>query len=106
MNEQKKDVLLACCGLLCSQCGAYKKNKCQGCSSDKPMNLHCKVKPCVQTKGCQTCAECDDFEDLKECKKLHNFISRFFAFVFRSDRIGNLNRIKEIGADKFKEENH
>jgi len=45
-----------------------------------------------------------DFQNLKECKKLYNVISRFFGFIFHTDRIGNLNRIRAIGLDKFKEE--
>ena len=35
---------------------------------------------------------------------IYNVISRFFGFIFHTDRIGNLNRIRDIGLDKFKEE--
>lgn len=104
MSEESKEFVLAYCGLVCSQCGAFTKGKCGGCHSDKPMNSHCKVKPCVQQRNYSTCAECADFENLADCKKLNNFISKIFGFIFRSDRIGNLNRIREIGLDKFKEE--
>lgn len=104
MSEDSKEFVLACCGLICSDCGAYLKNKCQGCHCDKPLNKGCKVKPCAIEKKCTSCAECEDFENLQECKKLNNFISKIFAFIFRSDRIGNLNRIREIGLDRFKEE--
>ena len=100
-----KEVVLAYCGLVCSDCGAYRKGRCKGCHSDKPMNASCKVKPCAQEKNCVTCADCGDFTDLKECRKLNNFISKIFALIFRSDRIGNLCRIREIGIEKFKEEN-
>ena len=104
MSEDSNDFVLACCGLVCSQCGAYRRNKCQGCHSEKPMHTGCKVKPCVLERGYTTCAECADFGDLKACKKLNNFISKIFACIFRSDRIGNLNRIREIGLNKFQEE--
>ena len=104
MSEDSKEVVLAYCGLVCSDCGAYLKNKCQGCHSDKPMSINCKVKPCAQEKGYTTCAECTDFEKFEDCKKLNNFISKVFGFIFRSDRIGNLNRIKQIGVDSFKQE--
>ncbi len=104
MSDESKEVVLAYCGLVCSDCGAYIKGKCQGCHCDKPMNRGCTVKPCAQEKNCSTCAECGDFENLKECGKLNNFISKIFAFIFRSDRIGNLNRIREIGVERFKEE--
>ena len=104
MNEESKGFILGCCGLVCTQCGAYLKQRCQGCHSDKPMSMNCKVKPCVQEKNCNCCAECSDFENLKECTKLDNFISKIFGFIFRSNRMGNLDRIRKIGLDKFKEE--
>lgn len=99
MSEDSREVVLACCGLVCSDCGAFTKGKCQGCHSEKPMNLHCKVKPCVKERNFCSCAECGDFENLRECKKLNNFISKIFGFVFRSDRIGNLERIRESGTN-------
>ena len=104
MAEDSKDFVLAYCGLVCSQCGAYLKNRCKGCYSDKPMNRGCKVKPCALERNYSSCAECKDFANLKDCKKLNNFISKIFGFIFRSDRIGNLSRIREIGIDRFKEE--
>lgn len=55
-------------------------------------------------RGYATCAECTDFQNLKECKKLYNIVSRFFGFIFHTNRIGNLIRIREIGLEKFKEE--
>lgn len=42
---------------------------CTGCqSSDIPNDKECPVFPCVQEKGFETCAECDDFgcDKLKE----------------------------------------
>jgi hypothetical protein len=68
------------------------------------MNKGCKVKPCAQARNCTTWAECKDFANLAECKKLNNWISKIFGLIFRSDRIGNLSRIREVGLDKFKEE--
>ena len=104
MSEDSKEFVLAYCGLVCSQCGAYVKGRCGGCHSDKPMNMGCKVKPCVQERNYSSCADCADFENLKECKKLNNFISKIFEFIFRNDKIGNLNCIREIGAEKFQQE--
>ena len=104
MSEDSNELVLAYCGLVCSDCGAYRKGRCRGCHSEKPMNARCKVKPCAQENNCSTCAECKDFENLNDCKKLNNIISKIFALIFRSDRIGNLNRIRQIGLDGFKEE--
>ena len=103
-DKNPQDILIAYCGLCCSNCGMYKKGKCLGCHSDAPMNRNCKMKACAMGRGYATCAECTEFDNLKECKKLYNFVSRFFGFIFRTDRIGNLNRIRQIGLDKFKEE--
>jgi hypothetical protein len=56
-------------------------------------------------KNYSTCADCEEFEDLKQCKKLNNLISRIIGFIFRSDRIANLYRIRENGLDAFKSMN-
>ena len=101
MAECASERIVAYCGLVCSDCGAYKKGRCGGCHSEKPMNAVCKVKPCAKDRGYCTCAECSEFDDLKDCKKLNNFISKIFGFVFRLDRIGNLNKIKEAGPGEF-----
>ena len=69
------------------------------------MALNCKVKPCANEHCYSTCAECAQFDDLKNCKKLNNVISKIFALIFRSDRIGNLYKIRELGLDQFKAEN-
>ena len=53
----------------------------------------------------ETCAECKNFQELRECKKLHNIISKIFGFFSKTNRIENLNRIREIGLEKFKSEN-
>ncbi len=62
------------------------------------------MKACAMERRYTTCAECTDFQNLKKCKKLYNIVSRFFGFIFHTDRIGNLNRIREEGIEKFKEE--
>lgn len=105
MSEETGKVVLAYCGLLCSKCGAFLKGRCKGCHGEKPMSVNCKIKPCVSEKGYKTCAECDSFTNLKDCKKLNNLISKIFGFIFRSDRIGNLNCVRRIGLDKFEEQN-
>lgn len=97
-----EEMVLAYCGLVCSDCGAFKKQKCEGCYSEKPLNRGCKVKPCAMDKDVTTCAECDEFEDLKKCKKLNNFISKIFSLIFRSDRLGNLELIRQNGLEQFK----
>ena len=101
MGDEK---IIACCGLICSDCGAFKRNKCDGCHYDKPLSANCKVKPCVISQGFATCADCKEFENLRDCKKLNNFISKIFAFIFRSDRLGNLQTIRQTGLEDFKKQ--
>jgi len=102
MAEVSSGKIVAYCGLLCSECGAFRKHKCQGCHSEKPMFRNCPVKKCAAGRNYSTCAECGDFEDLKGCGKLNNFVSKILGFVFRTNRIGNLRRIREIGLEQFK----
>jgi len=102
MAESTIGKIVAYCGLECSECGAFKKLKCQGCHSDRPMFRSCPVKKCAVSRTYSTCAECGDFEDLKGCRKLNNIVSRLMGFVFRTNRIGNLHRIREIGLERFK----
>jgi hypothetical protein len=97
-------VMVAPCGLVCSDCGAYKRHKCQGCHAGKPLLARCPVRACVQFRQYRTCAECTPYHDLTQCHKLHNFISRFFGWVFHTDRIANLRQIRAVGLDAFKDE--
>ena len=100
--KKSDEVIVAYCGLVCTNCGAFKKGKCLGCHNDKPMNRNCKMKSCAMNKGYVTCADCTDFSDLKECGKLYNLISRFFGFIFHTDRIENLKQIRKVGLEKYK----
>lgn len=102
MNTPNSDFELACCGLICSQCGAFTRGRCKGCHSPKPMHSRCLVKKCVIEKGYQSCADCSDFTDLRNCKKLNNFVSMLFGFIFRSNRIANLLEIRRSGLEKFR----
>jgi hypothetical protein len=106
MSAAPTELIVARCGLVCSNCGAFRRDRCGGCHSDKPMFSRCPVKACAVEKGCSTCAACESFPDLRACGKLNNFIARIFGFIFRSDRIGSLYRIREIGLDAFKAERH
>jgi Protein of unknown function (DUF3795) len=105
MKQDSQDVIIAYCGIVCSKCGAFIKGKCKGCHGDKPMYKNCPIKKCNVAADLATCADCKDFKDLKKCKKLNNLISKIFGLIFRSNRIGNLVHIREIGLEKFKGKN-
>jgi len=104
MSGKTETSIVAYCGLVCSNCGMYLKGKCEGCHSDRPMNRNCSMKACAMERKLTTCAECREFDNLKGCKKLYNLVSRFFGFIFRTDRIRNLERIREDGLKTFLKE--
>jgi hypothetical protein len=104
MNKFDQNVIIAHCGIVCSKCGAFLKGKCKGCHSAKPMFKNCPIKKCNLENELVTCADCQEFQDLKRCKKLNSFISKIFGLLFRSNRIGNLVRIREIGLDAYKKQ--
>ncbi len=101
MPESTSAIMVARCGLVCSNCGAMRSGRCQGCHSDRPMFKCCPVKACAVERQCDTCADCREYYDLRHCRKLNSLVSRIFGFIFRSDRIGNLNRIREVGLEDF-----
>lgn len=95
LNDEK---LVAACGLYCGSCRKYQKGKCPGCSKNEKATW-CQVKSCCQEKSIQSCAGCE--QDAGGCKKLNNPISKFFAIVFRSDRLAALRAIKEKGYPQY-----
>jgi hypothetical protein len=104
MNPSDQNIIIAHCGIVCSKCGAFTKGKCKGCHGEKPMFKNCPIKKCNLGNNLATCADCQEFQDLKECKKLNSFISKIFGLIFRTNRIGNLVHIREIGLETYKEE--
>ena len=50
--------------------------------------------------GWQSCAECTLMPP-QTCKKFDNFIAKVFQVVFRSDRRGCVERIREVGQEAF-----
>jgi hypothetical protein len=99
MREVKADTaLVAYCGLYCGACGAYLKEKCQGCHENEKASW-CKIRLCVKDKGILSCAECKDFSDPKECKKFNNLMSKLFGLLFKSDRAACIKQIKALGLE-------
>ena len=92
--------LIAYCGLYCAACKKYLREKCPGCHENIKAGW-CKVRSCCIENSFSSCADCRIVEDLKECKKLNNFISKVFAIVFHSDRLACLALIKEKGYDEY-----
>jgi len=88
--------LVACCGLYCGACGAYLKEKCEGCRKSLK-NGWCGVKKCANEKGIATCADCQAFPHPMDCGKFNSFISRVIGRLFNSNRAACVGEIKQLG---------
>ena len=90
---------IAACGLFCGTCRKFAKGSCPGCHPNERASW-CKVRACCIGHGWQSCAECT-LMPLESFGKFNNFIARIFGFVFRSDRRGCVERIREVGCEAF-----
>jgi hypothetical protein len=88
--------LTARCGLYCGACGTYRRGRCPGCH-EKTNAGWCKVRACCLENGYSTCADCRIVADPRDCSKFHNFISKLFGLIFRSDRRACILQIRETG---------
>jgi hypothetical protein len=91
--------LVAFCGLYCGACRAYLSGRCPGCKENAKATW-CKIRICCIENKYETCADCKDFKDVDDCKKFNNFISKIFAFVFRSNRKACIEQIRMQGKIK------
>jgi|SRR5690554_236018 len=100
--ERKTDnqSLVAYCGLYCGACNMYIKGKCPGCHLNEKASW-CKLRICCMDQHYQSCADCQEFADPNRCKKFNNFMSKVFAFLFKSNRKACINLIKEKGYDEY-----
>lgn len=48
-----------------------------------------------------TCSECQQYEKVKECKKLNSNFIKFFAVFVGYDRPGGINEIRSVGKIAF-----
>ncbi len=100
IDVEDKTQLVAYCGLYCGGCGGYKRGKCKACKSGGGFSS-CKIRKCCIEREIRSCAEC---AECMNCKVLNNFISKIISFVLRSNRMGNLKGIRELGIDKWAEQ--
>jgi hypothetical protein len=104
MTSLNKTSLIAPCGMNCSICMAYlrEKNKCPGCQgadTHKPVTrARCKIKNCeVFQKGkARFCFKCEKFP----CDILSHLDKRYRT-KYNMSMIKNLENIKNLGIRKF-----
>ena len=94
--------LIAKCGLYCGGCKKYQKGNCGGCDANAKATW-CKIRSCCIDKQISSCANCDEYENTKECTKHKGFVIDIFSFVFNSDRHACVAYIKKNGVENFAE---
>jgi len=79
--------------------------KCEGCKGDNPKCAigykACQVRPCCIENGYNSCADCDKFDSVKDCKLYNPFMIRFGQFITRTNRRLGIEMIKEKGETEF-----
>jgi hypothetical protein len=103
LSHPARDEHISACGLFCTNCGAFKKEKCAGCQ-EAPRFASCKIRICCEKKKITTCAECPDFafpRDYRECPKVYNFMGRLFGFIFGTNRTAALVMLRDQGKEAY-----
>ncbi len=101
--------LIAPCGMNCSLCRAYgrEKNPCPGCRADDSgktkTRVNCKIKNCekIIEGGFAHCFDCGSFP----CNALKHLDSRYRS-KYGMSMIENLSSIKSLGISQFIETEH
>ena len=104
MESLNEILIIAPCGMNCSICMAYlrEKNKCPGCKGTdlkKPVTrVECKIKNCETVKRNETnfCYECKEFP----CNNLRHLDKRYRT-KYKMSMIENLENIKQMGMRRF-----
>ena len=99
-TTEEKIKLISFCGLYCAECPKYKKGKCTGCLEYNKATW-CKIRTCCLEKNIKSCADCDEYSNIKECKKFNTFIGKLMERVFNSDRVAALEMIRDNSYDHF-----
>jgi len=102
MNIKKDKYCVAYCGLYCAACRGYISGKCVGCIGNEKASW-CKIRLCCIEKKINSCADCDEYEDVNRCKKYNNLFSKLISLLFNSDRKKCIDYIKCNGYDGFVE---
>ena len=97
--------LISYCGFYCGACPKYQKGQCSGCKGDAPDCAKgysaCKVRPCCLDNGYSSCADCQKYESVRECKDYNPLMIRFGQFVSRTNRRKGIEMIREKGTTEF-----
>ena len=106
MEVKELDVSkISYCGFYCGACPKFTKGQCLSCKGDDPRCAigykSCKVRPCCIEKGIESCADCDEYDSVKDCKKYNPLMIRFGQFIAQTNRRKGIEMIKEKGEQEF-----
>ncbi|MBF0408410.1 MAG: DUF3795 domain-containing protein [Candidatus Riflebacteria bacterium] len=91
---------VAFCGLYCGACKSFLNEKCDGCRKNEKATW-CKIRICCMNKKISSCAECLEYPDPMACSMFNNIFSKFFAFLFKSNRAACISLIKNKGLQEY-----
>jgi hypothetical protein len=91
---------IACCGLYCGACKKYRAGTCPGCAGNDKASW-CKIRSCCQGRSIASCADCGEHPVVTDCATFDNLMARFFGLVFRSNRPGSIQLIKDEGYEAY-----
>ncbi|MBU0492062.1 MAG: DUF3795 domain-containing protein [Chloroflexi bacterium] len=97
---------IAACGLFCGNCGSHTRGRCVGCKAGGGMVNNCQIRTCVADKGYVSCGECAELETCEFVNPtglVPRAMGKVMSLVFRSDKAGNLQYLKEHGPEAFVE---
>jgi len=103
--EQINSNLVSFCGFYCGACPTFLKGKCEGCKGDSIKCAigykACKVRPCCIENKYSSCADCKEYDTVKDCKLYNPFLINIFQFLLKSSRRKGIEMIKEKGELEF-----
>jgi len=97
---------ISACGLYCGLCPRFQstaKSKCLGCQLGENHDYCSLYRCCHKKHGHFTCAECKQYP----CEKLIRVLGieeGIDSFISHKQALPNLDRIREVGMDKFLDE--
>lgn len=103
--EQVNIHLVSYCGFYCGACPTFLKGKCEGCKGNNTKCAvgykACKVRPCCIENNYSSCAECNKYESVKNCKIYNPVLINLFQFLLKSSRRKGIEMIKDKGEEEF-----